>query len=478
MMMLKPADPADQQQTDRRAPHSLELEQAVLGALMLDERALDRVSDFLRPHHFFEPLHGLIYETICAAIQAGKPATPFALKGFFENTAPVADGLTVPQYLGRIVSAATSVQAVQSYAREIYDYAVRRTLVIIGDDITAAAYDLAPGIDPNVLIEEAEQRLYQVAEHQGEQSKSRSWRDASAKALQTAAKAYERGGGLSGLSTGFVDLDNKLGGLAPSDLIVLAGRPAMGKTALATNIAWNVASSGGRPVGFFSLEMSDEQLATRILSEQSQIASEKIRRGMIDEAGFRKLDETQRALAATPLHIDDRGGLKLPQLVAAARRMKRQHGIELLVVDYLQLIGGRQTQGSNRVQEVTEITVGLKSLAKELNVPIIALSQLNRTLENRTDKRPQLSDLRESGSIEQDADVVLFVYRDEYYVEKGKPPDDDMLAIAEWETKMRACSGLAEVIIGKQRHGPTGTIKMAFEGQFTKFGDLARDRVS
>lgn len=820
MMMLKPTPAAPVSDEARKAPHSLELEQAVLGALMIDDRALDRVIDFLRPQHFFEPLHGEIYETICNFVQSGKPTTPFALKAVFENRPTLADDLSVPQYLGRLVSAATTVHNIQAYGRELYGYAVRRALVVIGEDISAEAFDLAPGLDPNALIEEAEQKLYQIAEHHSQNSKAVSWRQASTKAIEMAAGAYQRGGGLSGLSTGFADLDAKLGGLAPTDLLILAGRPAMGKaqpldamvrtttgwkpmgdiklgerlksidgrqsfvsgvfpqgvkpvyrvtfsdgrstrccgehlwrvyyrdwdaprilstdevremlrrtryikrlwidmapasdwggrrdvnlpidpwvlgaligdgglssgvrfttasgqilrqmqarvcentviaengrytyelsqwgrtfdgtqiiadtrrnlrglglmgcrsyekfiprqyldappyqriqllrglldtdgwvekhgtvrfstssaqlaidvqelarslgawcsrkektaryihhgeskvgrtayvltichpnpktlfsvdykvdrafkienrkmpvftsieldgeaecqcisvthksrlyftddyivthnTALATNIGWNVAKSG-TPIGFFSLEMSSEQLATRILAEQARIPSERIRRGMIDETEFRKLYDTQQEFAAIPFDIDARGGLKLPQLVASARRMKRQSGLGLLIVDYLQLIGGRQTSGGNRVQEITEITVGLKALAKELEVPVIALSQLSRKVEERQDKHPQLSDLRESGSIEQDADVVMFVYREEYYVEQAKP-DEETTEYGEWMSKMQRCHGKAEVIISKQRHGPIGTVEMAFEGQFTKFGNLARD---
>jgi len=475
MMMLKPTPAPPTPTETRKAPHSLELEQAVLGALMIDDRAVDRVIDFLRPQHFFEPLHGEIYETICNLAQAGKPATPFALKALFENRPALADDLTVPQYLGRLVSAATSIHNIQAYGRELYGYAVRRALVVIGEDISAEAFDLAPGLDANALIEEAEQKLYQIAEHHSAQSKPVSWRQASAEALQMASRAYERNGGLAGLSTGFADLDAKLGGLAPTDLLVLAGRPSMGKTALATNIAWNVAKSG-IPVGFFSLEMSSEQLATRILSEQARIPSEKIRRGFISEQEFRQLAATQQDLSGFTLEIDARGGLKLPQLVAAARRMKRQKHIGLLVVDYLQLIGGRQTASGNRVQEITEITVGLKALAKELDVPVLALSQLNRSLEQRADKRPMLSDLRESGSIEQDADVVMFVYRDEYYVEKAKP-DEASPDFGEWMSKMHKVHGKAEIIISKQRHGPTGTVEMVFDGQFTKFANAARDHM-
>jgi replicative DNA helicase len=301
--------------------------------------------------------------------------------------------------------------------------------------------------------------------------------------------AYQRAGHLSGLATGLADLDGRLGGLQPSDLLILAGRPSMGKTALATNIAYNIAKNykcepqsdgtikvvDGAIVGFFSLEMSAEQLATRILSEQSEISSEKIRRGMIDEGEFRNLVEVSREMSEIPLYIDQTGGISVAQLAARARKLKRQKGLGLLVVDYLQLLTGHKRQSEGRVQEVSEITTGLKALAKELNVPIIALSQLSRQVENRDDKRPQLSDLRESGSIEQDADVVMFVFREEYYVERKKPSEAHVEEMLKWQQEMSLVHGKAEVIIGKQRHGPTGTVPLAFEAQFTRFSNLVRD---
>jgi replicative DNA helicase len=307
-------------------------------------------------------------------------------------------------------------------------------------------------------------------------------------AIEMANNAYQREGHLSGLATGLNDLDGKMGGLQPSDLIILAGRPSMGKTALATNIAYNIAKSyrserqpdgtekaiDGAIVGFFSLEMSAEQLATRILSEQAELASEKIRRGMINEDEFRKLVGVSQEMSRIPLYIDQTGGLTIAQLASRARKLKRQKGLGLLVVDYLQLLSGSSRRSDNRVQEITEITTGLKALAKELAVPVIALSQLSRQVEQRDDKRPQLSDLRESGSIEQDADVVMFVFREEYYVERQKPREGTA-EFSDWQTQMMAVSGKAEVIIGKQRHGPVGTVQLSFESQFTRFGNLARE---
>jgi len=474
--------------TFRQPPHNLEAEQALLGAILVNNEALDRVSGFLSPAHFFDPLHGKIYETLAALIHAGKTATPITVKTFFENVEPIDANMTVPQYLGRLAANATTIINAAEYGRTVYDLATRRALIIIGEDMVNAAYESAVDQAPKAQIEEAEGRLYSLAEQNKYGQGFETFRSALTHAIEMANSAYQRSGHLSGASTGLADLDNKLGGLQRSDLIILAGRPSMGKTALATNIAYNVAKAyradrradgtsetvDGGIVGFFSLEMSSEQLATRILAEQAEISSEKIRRGMIDEAEFRKLSEVASEMSRIPLFIDQTGGITIAQLSARARKLKRQHGLDLLVVDYLQLLAGSKAKSDNRVQEITEITTGLKALAKELVVPIIALSQLSRQVEQREDKRPQLSDLRESGSIEQDADVVMFVFREEYYVERLKPAEGTP-EFADWMTKMSQVSGKAEVIIGKQRHGPVGTVELSFEGQFTRFGNLARD---
>ncbi|MFA5898711.1 MAG: replicative DNA helicase, partial [Hyphomicrobium sp.] len=376
----------------------------------------------------------------------------------------------------------------EDYGRTVYDLATRRALIIIGEDLVNNAYDSPVDLSPRQQIEDAEGRLYGLAEQRKYGSGFLGFSDALSTAIEMAAAAYERDGHLSGLSTGLVDLDGKLGGLQSSDLIILAGRPSMGKTALATNLAYNIAKAyraeqqpdgsmktlDGAIVGFFSLEMSAEQLATRILSEQSEIGSEKIRRGMITEPEFRKLVEVSQEMGRIPLYIDQTGGISIAQLAARARKLKRQKGLGLLVVDYLQLLSGSSKRSDNRVQEITEITTGLKALAKELQVPIIALSQLSRQVEQREDKRPQLSDLRESGSIEQDADVVMFVFREEYYVERLKPAEGTA-EFTEWQQKMMSVSGKAEVIIGKQRHGPVGTVELSFESHLTRFGNLARE---
>ncbi|MGQ0672930.1 MAG: replicative DNA helicase [Hyphomicrobium sp.] len=485
---LKAVAAADEPMAFRSAPHNIEAEQALLGAILVNNEALDRVSSFLDPLHFYDPLHGQIYETLAKLIQAGKQATPVTLKTFFENAEPIEPKLTVPQYLGRLAANATTIINAYQYGQTIYDLAVRRQLIVLGEDMVNVAYDSPVDQPPEKQIEDAEGRLYGLAE-QGKYGQGfQSFGDALTAAIDMASAAYEREGHLSGLATGLNDLDNKMGGLQSSDLIIVAGRPSMGKTALATNIAYNIAKAyrteaqsdgsqktvDGAVVGFFSLEMSAEQLATRILSERAESPSEKIRRGMIDEEEFRKLVGASQEMSRIPLYIDQTGGISIAQLSARARRLKRQKNLGLLVIDYLQLLTGSKRTGEGRVQEVSEITTGLKALAKELNVPIIALSQLSRQVEQREDKRPQLSDLRESGSIEQDADVVMFVYREEYYVERLKP-SEGTAEFQDWMTKMSLVHGKAEVIIGKQRHGPVGSVQLSFESQFTRFGNLARD---
>ncbi|NBT52612.1 MAG: replicative DNA helicase, partial [Marivivens sp.] len=368
----------------------------------------------------------------------------------------------------------------------IHDLAVRRELIKVGKDIADRATKVEVGTEANEQIVMAEQALYSLAEKGNSEGGFTSFVKAVTEALNTANAAYQRDGGLSGISTGLIDLDKKLGGLHPSDLLILAGRPSMGKTSLATNVAFNIAKAykkGRKPdgsegaieggvVGFFSLEMSAEQLAARILSEASEVPSEQIRRGDMTEQEFRRFVEAAKALESCPLFIDDTPALPISQVAARARRLKRQHGLDVLIVDYLQLLRGTG-RGDNRVQEIGEISMGLKAIAKELQIPVVALSQLSRTVESRDDKRPQLSDLRESGSIEQDADVVMFVFREEYYVEREKPSEDSP-NFAEWQDRMNRLHGKAEVIIGKQRHGPIGTVDLSFEGRFTRFGNLVK----
>jgi replicative DNA helicase len=481
---------ADEALSFRQPPHNLDAEQALLGAILVHNEAVDRVSGFLDAHHFFDPVHQQIFEVAAKLIQAGKQATPITLRTFFESAEPIAHDLTVPQYLGRLAANATTIINAADYGRTIYDLATRRALIVLGEDMVNAAYDSPVDFPPEQQIQEVEGRLYDLAESGKYGQGFLGFATALTQAIEMANNAYQRDGHLSGLSTGLADLDAKLGGLQSSDLVILAGRPSMGKTALATNLAYNIARAhrtekqpdgtektvDGGVVGFFSLEMSAEQLATRILSEQSEISSEKIRRGMISEDQFRRLVQVSQEMAQLPLFIDQTGGISVAQLAARARRLKRQRGLGLLVVDYLQLLSGSSRRASEgRVQEVSEITTGLKALAKELNVPILALSQLSRAVEQREDKRPQLSDLRESGSIEQDADVVMFVFREEYYVERCKPSEANVDEMRNWQQEMDLVHGKAEVIIGKQRHGPTGTVQLSFEANLTRFGNLARD---
>ncbi len=488
-MLDSPARPAaETDATYRTAPHNIEAEQALLGAILVNNEAFYRVSDFLEPRHFFESIHVAVYETASALIRAGKVATPVTLKTFLPGEFDIA-GLTVPQYLARLAAEATTIINAEDYGRTIYDLSVRRDLIAIGEEIVNEAYEAPVDATPQEQIEEAEKRLYELAETGRYDGGFMRFNDALKEAVDMASRAFQRDGHLSGTASGLDDLDQMMGGLQPSDLIILAGRPAMGKTSLATNIAFNVAAAyqsetlpdgsirplNGGVVGFFSLEMSAEQLATRILAEQAEIASYKIRRGDISEHEFDKLASCAQMMQTIPLYIDDTGGISIAQLRARARRLKRQRGLDFMVVDYLQLLtGSSKSSSQGRVQEITEITTGLKALAKELGVPIMALSQLSRQVEARDDKRPQLSDLRESGSIEQDADVVMFVFREEYYL-KSREPKEGTEEWFKWDQDMKAAQGIAEVIIGKQRHGPTGTVKVAFEAQYTRFSTLAQN---
>jgi replicative DNA helicase len=472
----------------RTAPHNIELEQALLGAILVNNEAFYRVSDFLEPRHFFEPIHQKLYEIAASLVRVGKTATPITLKTFLPSDLDVA-GLTASQYLARLAAEATTVINASDYGRTIYDLAIRRALILIGEEVVNAAYDAPADERPRDQIEQAERSLYELAETGRYGGGFQRFAQALTTAVEMAAHAYQRDGKLSGLATGLRDLDRMMGGLQKSDLIILAGRPGMGKSSLATNIGYNVArvweggvradgqveSTNGGIVGFFSLEMSAEQLATRMLSEQTEIASSRIRRGEIAPADFDRIADAAREMERIPFYIDETGGLSVAQLAARARRLKRQRGLDLLVIDYIQLLQGSSRRAQEgRVQEVTEITTSLKALAKELNIPILALSQLSRAVESRDDKRPQLSDLRESGSIEQDADVVLFVFREEYYL-KNKEPRPGTEEHFKWQTEMEPVHGRAEVIIGKQRHGPTGTVALQFKADVTRFSDLAEE---
>jgi len=470
----------------RSAPHNIEAEQALLGAILVNNEAFYRVSDFLEPVHFYEPIHQRIFELASQLIRAGKIASPVTLKTFLPSEFEIS-GLNASQYLARLAAEATTVINAADYGRTISDLSVRRNLIRIGESMVNVAFDAPVDFAPREQIEDAERHLYELAETGRFGAGFQRFAQALTTAVDMAARAYQRDGKLSGLATGLKDLDAKMGGLQQSDLIIVAGRPGMGKTALATNIAYNIARAwegetradghthtvNGGIVGFFSLEMSAEQLATRIISERTGISSSTIRRGGIAEAEFERIKDVATELEHLKFYVDETGGLTVAQLAARARRLKRQRGLDLLVIDYIQLLQGSSRRAAeNRVQEVTEITTNLKALAKELNIPILALSQLSRQVESRDDKRPQLSDLRESGSIEQDADVVLFVFREEYYL-SNKEPRPGSEEHLKWQTEMAAVHGKAELIIGKQRHGPTGTVQLQFEAQVTRFGDLA-----
>jgi replicative DNA helicase len=473
----------------RAAPHNIEAEQALLGAILVNNEAFYRVSDFLEPRHFFEPIHQNIYQLSRDLIRAGKIATPVTLKTFLDANIDIG-GLNVSQYLARLAAEATTIINAADYGHTIYDLSIRRDLIQVGEDMVNLAYDAPVDFAPRNQIEDAERRLYELAETGRYDGGFQRFAQALTTAVDMAARAYQRDGKLSGLATHLDDLDRMMGGLQPSDLVILAGRPGMGKTSLATNVGYNVAKAwrgevkpdghtmtvNGGIVGFFSLEMSAEQLATRIIAEQTGIPSNQIRRGGISEADFERIKDHSIELQSLPFYVDETGGLSVAQLAARARRLKRQRGLDLLIIDYLQLLQGSTRRSSeNRVQEITEITTKLKALAKELNVPILALSQLSRQVESRDDKRPQLSDLRESGSIEQDADVVLFVYREEYYHLMRKPLESNREKFAEWLAESDKVHGRAEVIIGKQRHGPTGTVELQFDAAVTRFSSLARE---
>ncbi|SFC05044.1 replicative DNA helicase [Tropicimonas isoalkanivorans] len=467
-------------------PHNIEAEQQLLGAILTNNDIFDRVASIISEKHFFDPVHARIYEVASARIAKNMQATPVTLKAFLEDH-PGLKELGGPAYLAKLAGGAISSFAARDYAQIIYDLAIRRELISLGKDITAKAGNVDIASEPKEQIVEAEQALYKLGEQGKAETGFQSFLRAITDAVEVAHAAYQRDGGLAGLSTGLDDLDKQLGGLHRSDLLILAGRPSMGKTSLATNIAFNIAKAyrrgaltdgtegtvNGGVVGFYSLEMSAEQLAARVLSEASEVPSELIRKGDMTEDEFRRFVAAAKQLEACPLFIDDTPALPISQLAARARRLKRTHGLDVLFVDYLQLVRPATAKDS-RVNEVSEITQGLKAIAKELDIPVVALSQLSRQVESREDKRPQLSDLRESGSIEQDADVVMFVYRGEYYKEREKPGDDNLEAMSKWQEDMERLHGKAEVIIGKQRHGPIGTVELSFEGQFTRFGNLVK----
>ena len=455
----------------KELPNNLEAEQSVIGSILLTNEIFDEINTIISNKNFYDPMHQKIFSAIESLIYKGMLANPITLKNYFENEK---DDINVPEYLVKITKFSTSTRQAIEYSKIIYDAYVRRELIKISEN----TIDIAKLNDLNntgqSIIENSEKLLFDLAEKGSFNSSLVKFDEAMKLTIEMASNAYKNEEGIVGVPTGLRDIDEKLGGLHQSDLIIIAGRPSMGKTALATNIAFNAASKlqqNGKKssVAFFSLEMSSEQLSTRILAEQSRIKSNDIRRGRISEEQFDKFIETSKNISELPLFIDETPAISIAALSNRARRIKRIYGLDLVVIDYIQLMRAVNTK-DGRVQEISEITQGLKALAKELSVPVLALSQLSRAVEQRDDKKPLLSDLRESGSIEQDADVVMFVYREAYYLER-KEPRPATVEHAEWQAKMNEVSNLAEVIISKQRHGPTGSVPLEFEAMFTKFRD-------
>jgi len=453
-------------------PNNIEAEQSVIGSILLSNEIFDEISMIISKKNFYDPMHQKIFGAIEKLIYSGMLANPITLKNHFENEK---DELNVPEYLVKITKFSTSSRQAIEYSKLIYDLFVKRELIKISENVidTAKLNDLDN--DGQKIIENFEKSLFDLAEKGSLSSSLIKFDEAMRQTIEMASNAYKNEEGIVGVPTGLTDIDDRLGGLHKSDLVIIAGRPSMGKTALATNIAFNAAKKmqdEGRKssIAFFSLEMSSEQLSTRILAEQSRIKSNDIRRGRISEEQFDKFIETSKNVSELPLYIDETPAISIAALSNRARRIKRLYGLDMVVIDYIQLMRASNFK-EGRVQEISEITQGLKALAKELSVPVLALSQLSRAVEQRDLKKPQLSDLRESGSIEQDADVVMFVYREAYYLEKQEPRPATV-EHAEWQAKMNEVSNLAEIIIGKQRHGPTGNIMLEFEAMFTKFKDI------
>ena len=467
-------------------PHSIEAEQQLLGGILNNNDLFYSLEDKIDPEHFYDPVHSRIFDVVSNRIKDGKLASAVTVNTFLTEDEGLRE-LGGSSYLAQLMAGSVASSAIKDYSKLVYDLAIRRELIALGQEISSRAQSIKVDEQPEEQIILAEQNLYKIGDSGKSETGFKSFLKALGEAVQVSIAADHRDGNLAGISTGFIDLDKKMGGLHSSDLIILAGRPSMGKTSLATNIAYNIAKSfhkrdnpdgssetiDGGIVGFYSLEMSAEQLAARILSETAEIPSEQIRRGDMTENEFRRFVDAAKSIESSPLYIDDTPALTIAQLASRARRLKRTHGLDALIIDYLQLVRAASSKES-RVNEISEITQGLKAIAKELNIPVIALSQLSRQVENRDDKRPQLADLRESGSIEQDADVVLFVYREEYYKEREKPSDHDLEKMAIWQEEMDRLHGRAELILGKQRHGPIGTVELSFEGKFTRFGNLAK----
>ena len=456
----------------KELPNNIEAEQAVIGSLLVNNEIFDEISTIISGINFYDPMHQKIFDAVDTLIYKGMLANPITLKNYFEDEK---DDLNIPEYLVKITKFSTSVRQALEYSKIIYDMFVRRELVKISEQTMDSAKLSELDTTGQNIIENTEKSLFDLAEKGSFNSNLVKFDAAMKQTIEMASAAYKNEEGIVGVPTGLRDLDDKLGGLHQSDLVIIAGRPSMGKTSLATNIAFNAAhklqESGKKSsIAFFSLEMSSEQLSTRIISEQARISSNDIRRGRISDEQFDKFLETSKNIADLPLFIDETPAISIAAMSNRARRIKRQHGLDMVVVDYIQLMRGTTFNKDGRVQEISQITQGLKAIAKELGVPVLALSQLSRQVEQRDDHKPQLSDLRESGSIEQDADVVMFVYREGYYLSR-KEPREATVEHAEWQAKMNEVAHLAQIIIGKQRHGPIGNVTLEFEERFTKFKD-------
>jgi replicative DNA helicase len=456
----------------KELPNNIEAEQAVIGSILVSNDIFDEISTIISSINFYDPMHQKIFEAIESLIYKGMLANPITLKNYFEDEK---DDLNVPEYLVKITKFSTSVRQAVEYSKIIYDMFVRRELIKISEQTIDSAKLNELDTNGQTIIENSERLLFDLAEKGSFNSSLIKFDEAMKQTIEMASAAYKNEEGIVGVPTGLRDLDDKLGGLHQSDLIIIAGRPSMGKTSLATNIAFNAAQklqeSGKKSsIAFFSLEMSSEQLSTRIISEQARISSNDIRRGRISDEQFDKFLETSKNIAELPLYIDETPAISIAAMSNRARRIKRLFGLDMIVVDYIQLMRGTTYNKDGRVQEISQITQGLKAIAKELGVPVVALSQLSRQVEQRDDHKPQLADLRESGSIEQDADVVMFVYREGYYLQR-KEPREATVEHAEWQAKMNEVAHLAQIIIGKQRHGPIGNVTLEFEERFTKFKD-------
>ena len=462
--------------SEKQLPCNIEAEQAVIASILVSNDIYDEITSILDSQKFFDPIHVKLYETIETLISKGLLANPITLKNHFENNEGLKE-LGGQEYLIKITKFSTSVKQAIDYANIVQEMHVRRELIKISQSVLdEVSTNSDVGTSGETIIQNTEKSLFDLAERGHFNQSFMKFDSALKQTIDMAKSAYQSEEGLVGVPTGLTELDSRLGGLHKQDLVIIAGRPSMGKTALATNIAFhaakNIEKKGSKStVAFFSLEMSSEQLSTRILSEQSRIRSNDIRRGKVSEKEFEQFIETSKNISELPLYIDETPAITIAAISNRSRRIKRLFGLELIVVDYIQLMRSSGKKEYNRVQEISEITQGLKALAKELNVPVLALSQLSRAVEHRDDKKPQLADLRESGSIEQDADIVMFVFRESYYLQ-NKEPTVGSIEHAEWQTKMNEISHLAEIMISKQRHGPTGNVKVEFEAMYTKFKNL------